>query len=137
MRIVTIAVVAVLALGACGGETDEATDPDTRGTPTPSESTSPTEAPMDANDPLGEALGEVASRAGVDRGDVQIVAHEQVTWRDGSLGCPEPDRMYTQALVEGYRVVLRVGGEEVAYHGRTGESPIRCDDPDPNGVVED
>lgn len=68
---------------------------------------------------------------GVDRDDIEVVTAEFVTWSDGSLGCPEPDMMYTQALVEGYRIVLDVAGDEVAFHGAQGDAPARCEDPQP------
>ena len=38
-----------------------------------------------------------------------------VTWNDGSLGCPEPGMFYTQALVDGYHVILQAGDEELDY----------------------
>ena len=41
---------------------------------------------------------------------------EDVTWSDGSLGCPRPGMMYTQALVPGWRLVVRDGGRELTYH---------------------
>jgi hypothetical protein len=30
-------------------------------------------------------------------------------WNDGSLGCPEPGMMYTQALVNGYWLIIEAG----------------------------
>jgi hypothetical protein len=53
---------------------------------------------------------------GVQIEEIRVVTAEAVTWSDGSLGCPEEGQMYTQALVPGYRVVLDVAGEELAYH---------------------
>lgn len=66
---------------------------------------------------------------GVDRDAITLVVAEPVVWPDGSIGCPEPGMMYTQALVEGYRIVLEVDGEEVVYHGAGNEPPFRCDTP--------
>lgn len=83
---------------------------------------------------LGEETMEAIDQLvddGVDRDDILVVTAEFVTWSDGSLGCPEPDMMYTQALVEGYRIVLDVAGDEVAFHGARGDVPARCDDPQP------
>ena len=34
---------------------------------------------------------------------VVLTRAEQVTWPDGSLGCPEPGRSYSQALIAGFR----------------------------------
>lgn len=54
---------------------------------------------------------------------------EDVTWPDGSLGCPLPGRSYTQALVDGYRVVLRYNGVAYRYHGAGGDDPFYCATP--------
>lgn len=45
----------------------------------------------------------------------QIVRAEQVTWRDGSLGCPEPGKFYTQALAPGFWLVFAHQGQEFDY----------------------
>jgi hypothetical protein len=41
---------------------------------------------------------------------------EDVTWSDGALGCPRPGMAYTQALVPGWRLVVRDDGREAIYH---------------------
>ena len=91
---------------------------------------------MPETGPVAEAIAELAESTGVSPDDIEVVAHEQVTWRDGSLGCPKPGMMYTQALVDGYRIVLRARGQTVHYHGGAGGSPFRCDNPDPNGALD-
>jgi hypothetical protein len=90
---------------------------------------------MSEHDPLAAAITDLAHTTGIAPGDIEVVVNESVTWRDGSLGCPKPGMMYTQALVDGYRIVLRAGGEEVAYHGSAGQAPFRCDHPNPNGAI--
>jgi SAM-dependent methyltransferase len=49
----------------------------------------------------GRVLSDLGT-AGVamDADAVTVVTVERVTWPDGSLGCPDPDQMYTMALVE-------------------------------------
>lgn len=47
--------------------------------------------------------------------DYEIIRAEAVIWSDGSLGCPEPGMMYTQALVEGYHVIIEANGETWDY----------------------
>lgn len=50
-------------------------------------------------------------------GGAGLVVHVQaVVWRDGALGCPLPDRMYTQAAVPGWRVVVDEGARQAEYH---------------------
>lgn len=51
---------------------------------------------------------------------ITVVRDQAVTWSDGSLGCPEPGMMYTQALVSGYWVVLDADGQTLDY--RAGSS---------------
>jgi hypothetical protein len=55
---------------------------------------------------LESILKEAAALAKVARDKLVIVRAESVVWNDGSLGCPEPGMMYTQALVNGYWVVI-------------------------------
>lgn len=75
------------------------------------------------------AIDDAVERMDVARDEVTVVTTELVTWPDGSIGCPDPDQMYTQALVDGYRIVLEVDGEALAYHGAEGSPPAYCDDP--------
>jgi hypothetical protein len=59
--------------------------------------------------------------------DPEVVSAEAVTWNDGSLGCPEPGQAYTQAIVDGYQVVLEVAGERYDYRVGSGASVKLCD----------
>ncbi len=61
-------------------------------------------------------LDDLLTNTGRTRADVTLVKAEQVTWNDGSLGCPEPGVMYTQALIDGYQVVFSVGDKTYDYH---------------------
>jgi len=67
-----------------------------------------------------------AQRSGTPRSEIKVVAAESVTWPDGSLGCPVPGMMYTQALVPGYRIVLQAGGQQLAYHAGAQGSARFC-----------
>jgi|GEM_PF-907539 hypothetical protein len=75
-------------------------------------------------DLLGAAISDAVRRTSAARGDVEVVTAEAVTWSDGSMGCPQPGLAYTQALVPGYRIVLRAGGQTLNYHvgGKGGPS---------------
>jgi hypothetical protein len=64
---------------------------------------------------LESILKEAAALAKVDREQLVIVRAESVVWNDGSLGCPEPGMMYTQALVNGYWVVIDADGEKYDF----------------------
>ena len=84
---------------------------------------------------LERVIADAASGAGVDQSDVEVVAAEAVTWPDGALGCPQPDQMYTQALVPGYRVILEIDGDELHFHAAESSEFAFCADPQP--PVED
>jgi hypothetical protein len=72
------------------------------------------------------ARADAARRTGIDAASLELAAAEQVTWLDGSLGCPEPEVMYTQALVPGYRVRLVAGGKVLDYHADALGKMVLC-----------
>jgi hypothetical protein len=84
----------------------------------------------DLTDEVEAALADASARSGVPADAIAVASALAVTWSDGSLGCPQPDMMYTQALVPGYVLVLEVAGERVEYHGAAGEDPFPCDWPE-------
>jgi hypothetical protein len=69
---------------------------------------------------LGPILNEAAKLANVPPQQLVIVRAEAVVWNDGSLGCPEPGMEYTQALVNGYWVVINA--TERTYDFRVGRN---------------
>ncbi|MFE7225678.1 hypothetical protein ACFU7D_12895 [Nocardioides sp. NPDC057577] len=111
-----------LMLAGCGSE---ATDPGANVSDVPTSS-----SPTPAEDPnVAAAIADLAERQGVKSEEITVVSNDQVTWRDGSLGCPEPGKMYTMVLTDGVRVVLETAGKTYEYHGgKTG--PVRfCENP--------
>ena len=64
---------------------------------------------------LDSILSETARLAKVRREQLVIVRAESVVWNDGSLGCPEPGMMYTQAFVNGYWVVIDAAGQKYDF----------------------
>ncbi|MDQ3739232.1 MAG: hypothetical protein M3337_08705 [Actinomycetota bacterium] len=103
----------------------------------PAETSGPpgTGPPQGVDDAASAAIEDLAGRIGVDRSAITVDTDERVTWRDGSLGCPQPGMAYTQALVPGRRLVLAGGGRTYAYHGtRTGPLTY-CVMPHPNGTA--
>ena len=57
---------------------------------------------------------------------ITVQSAQRVTWRDGSLGCPEPQARYTQALVPGWRVILRARDATYDYHATAKGHLILC-----------
>lgn len=76
-----------------------------------------------------QAKQDLAKRLSVSPDQIELVNFTPVTWPDGSLGCPEPGMMYTQMLVEGYRIQLRSGGRVYEYHGGGTRVPFLCAKP--------
>lgn len=73
---------------------------------------------------------DAARRSGVAAADLRVISVEDVTWSDGSLGCPQPGRLYTQALVPGHRVHIAAPGAldaPMRYHISTrGSAWLYC-----------
>jgi hypothetical protein len=73
-----------------------------------------------------EAAKKDAAARGISAQSITVQSALRVTWRDGSLGCPEPGMQYTQALVPGWRVILRAGEETFDYHAAANGHLILC-----------
>lgn len=80
----------------------------------------------DAVDYVALAINDLAGRLDVDPSQIGVVDDKAVTWRDGSLGCPELGMNYTQALVPGRRIVLDHAGQFYRYHGALDREPFPC-----------
>ena len=133
-----------LMLAACAGQRAEetespadASDPSDSSRPpssmiVPSASTDPEGAVPEAL--LNEILADAAERAGVAADELEVITAEAVTFNDGSLGCPEPGMAYTQALVDGYHVVVRAPSGDLDYRA-AGLGGFRfCADPGSTGT---
>lgn len=76
-------------------------------------------------------VDDMLARSGAERSAVEVVKSEAVEWSDGSLGCPQPDMMYTQAIVPGYHVILALGEETYDYRLTDRGSFVLCENPLP------
>ncbi len=68
---------------------------------------------------LPALLDDAARRSALPAARLRVVALHAVVWRDGALGCPQPGRLYPQALVPGHRVriaPLDADGGALDYH---------------------
>ena len=72
------------------------------------------------------ALAEASRETGCAVGTLEVISAETVVWPDGSLGCPQPGMMYTQALVRGYRIRIDAGGEVFDYHASARGRLLLC-----------
>lgn len=89
----------------------------------------PLSAPIDPglSAEVEQARQDLSKRLSIDPGKIELLEASAVTWRDGSLGCPQPGMMYTQALVEGYRIKLSAAGKVYEYHGGGSRPPFLCE----------
>ena len=75
---------------------------------------------------VSQARSDLARRLETEEAEITVINAEYVTWPNSALGCPEPDMMYTQALVPGYRIRLRADGALHQYHGANDRPPSHC-----------
>jgi hypothetical protein len=72
------------------------------------------------------ALDDAARRSQRDAATLKVTSAEPVTWPDGSIGCPQPGRQYTQALVPGFRIRIDAGARILEYHASQRGQPFYC-----------
>jgi hypothetical protein len=111
-RVSGILLLCLAALAACAAEAP------------PTKTTVP--AAVNLESVVEAALADAMRRTGLARDAIRVLGAEAVTWPDGSLGCPEPGMMYTQALVPGYRVRLEARGAVLDYHASARGQPSLC-----------
>ncbi|MFH5823783.1 hypothetical protein [Georgenia sp. AZ-5] len=88
----------------------------------------PAPAPAPVPETVAEAaVADLTARLGSGDAPVRVVLAQRETFPDGSLGCPRPGHLYTQALVDGYRVVLARGDREWLYTAGPDGVPHLCE----------
>jgi len=74
------------------------------------------------------AREDLSKRLGVTMEETNVSGAIQVTWRSGALGCPKPGMNYTDALVPGVLIMVKVGNTAYRYHGSRDQQPFYCPD---------
>ena len=92
-----------------------------------------TPATPDQREKIAQATQNLATRLKIPPEEITLVDVVQVVWRDGSLGCPKPGMMYTQALVEGLHIRLSAGEVIYHYHSSKRGRPFLCESPSAEG----
>lgn len=85
----------------------------------------PTGTPAEVSSQRWQAIVDHLSEQGV-TGTPELVSAEAVTWPDSSLGCPSPGVSYTQALVDGLRVIVSVDGQHYDFRFGAGTDLKLC-----------
>jgi hypothetical protein len=128
--VVSIAVVLAMATTGCTSAADQAALPDS---PKEAAVVAPTLASI-----TEAVLADAASQTGLEKAALTVEGAEEVTWADGSLGCPSPSLSYTMAQVPGYRVRVRAGDRVLDYHANRRGHFVLCPSEravDPVGLV--
>lgn len=79
---------------------------------------------------LSDIVADMFARSGSKTDKINVVKMEAVTWTDGALGCPEPGRLYTQAFVEGYWIILEIDGVRYDYRATQSGDYRLCENSD-------
>jgi hypothetical protein len=119
-----------LLLYACGGTGDVTETTASSTTTTTHETTVPTTEPSEDDElssVVEQSRADLATRLNVEESSIAVAEADRVTWRDGALGCPQPGMAYTQALVDGSRVVLEHDGRFYDYHAGADNKPFLCE----------
>ena len=114
-------------LAGCGEDGAPGAGPPT--TPATPSYTSPTEG--SSVDPelqpvVDAAVDDLTSRPLTGAEPVRVVLARRETFPNGAIGCPKPGMVYTQALVDGYRVVLARGDRAWLYTAGEDGVPHLC-----------
>lgn len=128
-----LAGVAAVTAACTAGATPSRTGPENAPS---AASASASPADLSSGDPalkpiVDPVIADAARRLLVDPALVSVVSVEATTWPDGALGCPQDGMLYTQALVDGHRVVVAAGGTTLDYRVtgpgafRVCEAPLR------------
>jgi hypothetical protein len=83
------------------------------------ESPVPTPLPgaIEFSDVAHELRMKATAKMDVPPDSLTALSVEGVTWRDASLGCPEPGKMYAQVLTDGWRAVYQnTEGDRIEVH---------------------
>jgi hypothetical protein len=103
----------------------------TKGEPTRMKPLLPTPSASGLEGLIEKTKEDLAQRLSVPISDISLVEAKEVTWSDGSIGCPQPGMMYAQVLMPGYLIKFKYDEREFEYHAGRGGSPIYCKNPLP------
>jgi hypothetical protein len=80
------------------------------------------------------ALSEITS---LPADQINMVSSEAVTWSDGCLGVQRMGVMCTQAIVEGFKMVLEADGKEYEFHtNQNGSAVVLAEGDQVSGLIE-
>jgi hypothetical protein len=81
---------------------------------------------MNPNEQIAWSKQDLATRLDLTIDAIMVSGATPVSWRSGALGCPKPGMNYTDVLVPGIWIVLRVDKVIYRYHASSGGQPFYC-----------
>jgi len=132
-KLLPLFVLFVILFSACAPQAEPTQDPIV-----PEDEPTPTHIPVDLTPAQRAALSALVDITGLSADKITLVSTEAVTWSDGCLGVQRAGVMCTQALVEGFKIVLEADGKEYEFHtNQNGSSVVLAPGEQVSGEVED
>ena len=97
----------------------------------------PTHLPVDLTPAQRAAITALSELTGTSADKITLVSTEAVTWPDGCLGVQRMGMMCTQAIVEGFKIVLKADGKEYEFHTNQNGSAVVLAAGELSGLVEE
>ena len=72
--------------------------------------------PAEAIPLVQAARDDLVARLAISPESIEVRSVAAPNWPDSSLGCPEPERFYSQVVTAGYRILLAANETEYPYH---------------------
>ena len=137
-KIFLLAVLFATILSACAPQVEPTRQPifpveDSNMGPKPTR----TPVPVKLTPAQSAAFAALSDITGLPADKMTLVSTEAVTWPDGCLGVQRMGMMCTQALVEGFKIVLEAEGKEYEFHTDQDGSAVVLATGDKSGLLED
>lgn len=81
---------------------------------------------FDSHPHVFKAKDDLANRTNIPFDQIEVVSVQMMTWPDSSMGCPQPDMVYTQVLHDGLLIQLQANGFNYNYHSGGNRDPFLC-----------
>jgi len=130
LSVVALGCLTWAAVAACGGAADTgAADAAARVKGGFESLAAPAQALSTQTAATGAARAEAAKALGVPADQVSVETVEPVQWRDASLGCAEPGKVFAPAITPGLRIVVSAAGQRREVHVDGGGRAVVCQNP--------
>jgi hypothetical protein len=99
--------------------------------------TTPTPVPVDLTPAQRAAITALSKITGLPADKITLVSTEAVSWPDGCLGVQRMGVMCTQAIVEGFKIVIEADGKQYEFHTNQNGSAVVLAPGELSGLVEE